>query len=101
MATPIAHQGVTAGAKVVAMTALDYLTRPELVQQAWDYFKNVQTKTQTYTPLLGSADQALIATNARTMEQYRPELRKYYFDATKYKTYLEQLGVDYPNGFKK
>jgi len=30
------------------------------------------------------------------MERYRPEMRKYYFDAARYKTYLEQLGVTYP-----
>ena len=44
MATPIAHKGVIAGAKVQAMTILDILTHPELVQAAWDYFNNVQTK---------------------------------------------------------
>ena len=44
MATPIAHKGVTAGAKVQAMTILDLVTEPELVEQAWDYFRNVQTK---------------------------------------------------------
>ena len=30
------------------------------------------------------------------MERYRPELRKYYYDPAKYKTYLEQLGITYP-----
>src|SRR3954464_9274234 len=44
MATPIAHKGIQYGAKVVALTVIDLLTRPELVAQAWDYFKNVQTK---------------------------------------------------------
>ena len=44
MATPIAHKGATAGAKVQAMTMLDLLLKPELVDQAWDYFNNVQTK---------------------------------------------------------
>ena len=34
MATPIAHKGSTAGAKVQAMTALDYLLSPELIKQA-------------------------------------------------------------------
>jgi aminobenzoyl-glutamate utilization protein B len=96
MATPIAHKGATAGAKVIAMTALDFLLRPELVQQAWDYFRNTQTKDQKYESLLGPADQPIISFNAKTMEQYRPELRKYYFDPTKYRTYLEQLGIKYP-----
>ena len=44
MATPIAHKGSTAGAKVHAMTVLDLLLKPELVEGAWDYFNNVQTK---------------------------------------------------------
>lgn len=96
MATPIAHKGATAGAKVIAMTALDFLLRPELVQQAWDYFRNTQTKDQKYQSLLGPADQPIISFNAKTMEQYRPELRKYYFDPSKYRTYLEQLGIKYP-----
>jgi aminobenzoyl-glutamate utilization protein B len=78
------------------MTTLDLLLRPELVQQAWDYFRTVQTKDQKYLPLIGPADQPLVSTNAKTMQQYRPELRKYYFDPSKYKTYLEQLGIRYP-----
>ena len=44
MATPIAHKGVVAGAKVQAMTLVDLLLRPELVEQAWTYFRTVQTK---------------------------------------------------------
>ena len=96
MATPIAHKGVTAGAKVQAMTVLDLLTRPELVSQAWDYFNNVQTKDKKYTPLLRPEDKPAIWLNKETMDRYRPEMKKYYFDPTKYKTYLEQLGIKYP-----
>jgi aminobenzoyl-glutamate utilization protein B len=29
------------------------------------------------------------------MTKYRPELKKYYYDPTKY-TYLDQLGIKYP-----
>jgi aminobenzoyl-glutamate utilization protein B len=96
MATPIAHKGVTAGAKVQAMTVLDIVMRPEIVQQAWDYFRNVQTKETKYTPLLRAQDTPAIHLNKKIMEQYRPEMRKYYFDPTKYKTYLDQLGIKYP-----
>ena len=28
------------------------------------------------------------------MARYREEMKKYYYDPTKYKTYLEQLGVE-------
>jgi aminobenzoyl-glutamate utilization protein B len=95
-ATPIAHKGATAGAKVIAMTALDFLARPELVQQAWDYFKNIQTRNQQYEPLIAPSDRPDVSLNAPTMERYRSEMRKYYYDPTKYKTYLDQLGITYP-----
>jgi aminobenzoyl-glutamate utilization protein B len=95
-ATPIAHKGVTAGAKVQAMTIIDMLMRPELVQAAWDYFRNVQTKDQKYIPLIGPNDQPAITMNAKILDQYRSEMKKYYYDPTKYKTYLEQLGIKYP-----
>ena len=68
MATPIAHKGVTAGAKVQAMTIIDLLMRPELVQQAWDYFRNVQTKDQKYKPFIGPNDQPAIWMNAKIMD---------------------------------
>jgi aminobenzoyl-glutamate utilization protein B len=95
-ATPIAHKGATNGAKVVALTVLDLLARPELVQQAWEYFNTVQTKNQKYEPLIAPDDQPDITRNAKIMEQYRSEMRKYYYDPTKYKTYLDQLGIKYP-----
>ena len=96
MATPIAHKGVTAGAKVQAMTIIDLLMRPELVQQAWDYFRNVQTKDQKYVPFITDKDQPALWLNQKIVDQYRGEMKKYYFDPTKYKTYLEQLGIKYP-----
>ncbi len=96
MATPIAHKGVNAGAKVQAMTILDLVMRPEIVEQAWDYFKNVQTKDRVYQPLLRPQDRPAIWLNEQIMAKYRPEMRKYYYDPSKYKTYLEQLGIEYP-----
>jgi aminobenzoyl-glutamate utilization protein B len=96
MATPIAHKGVIAGAKVQAMTVLDVLMRPEVVTQAWDYFKNVQTKNVTYTPLIRPQDTPATWLNEATMAKYRAEQKKYYYDPTKYKTYLDQLGIKYP-----
>jgi len=96
MATPIAHKGVTAGAKVQAMTVLDLMTKPAVVTQAWDYFRNVQTKDIKYFPLMRPTDRPAIWLNKAIMDKYRPEMRKYYYDPTKYKTYLEQLGIKYP-----
>ncbi|MEO7713652.1 MAG: amidohydrolase [Gemmatimonadaceae bacterium] len=96
MATPIAHKGVVAGAKVQAMTMLDILLTPQVVTDAWDYFNTVQTKTTKYRSFFAPTDQPPIWLNAGIMEKYRPEMRKYYYDSTKYGTYLEQLGITYP-----
>ena len=96
MATPIAHKGVVAGAKVQAMTILDLLTTPQIVADAWDYFRTVQTKTITYTPFIAPTDQPPIWMNEDIMARYRPEMRKFYYDPKRYKTYLEQLGITYP-----
>jgi aminobenzoyl-glutamate utilization protein B len=96
MATPIAHKGVQYGAKVVALTVVDFLTKPELVTQAWDYFTNVQTKNTKYVSFIRPEDKPAIWLNEQTMAKYRPEMKKYYYDPSKYKSYLEQLGIKYP-----
>jgi aminobenzoyl-glutamate utilization protein B len=96
MATPIAHKGSTAGAKVQAMTALDFLLQPQLVQQAWDYFRNVQTKDIHYESFLAPEDKPAIEMNKEKMDKFVPQLKKFYYDPARYKTYLEQLGVPYP-----
>lgn len=96
MATPIAHQGATAGAKAMAMTILDFLLRPELVNQAWDYFRNVQTNNVKYQPFIRPEDRPAIELNRGIMARYREEMRKYYYDPSRYSTYLEQLGIKYP-----
>jgi aminobenzoyl-glutamate utilization protein B len=96
MATPIAHKGGVAGAKVQAMTLLDILLTPKVVADAWSYFRDVQTKETKYTSFLGPNDKPAIWLNADIMGKYREEMRKYYYDPSKFKTYLDQLGIKYP-----
>ena len=95
-ATPIAHKGALAGAKVQALTLLDILLKPQVVADAWTYFRDVQTKDTKYKPFIAPTDQPPIWLNAEIMARFKPELQKHYYDATKYKTYLEQLGIAYP-----
>ena len=95
-ATPIAHKGANAGAKVVAMTVIDFLTKPEKLDEAKDYFNNVQSKEDLYRPMISEKDPPPFYLNTEKMEKYRDQMEKFYFDETKYDTYLEQLGVDYP-----
>ena len=52
MATPIAHKGATAGAKVFARTLLDILLAPGLVDDARTYFESVQKADDEYISFL-------------------------------------------------
>jgi aminobenzoyl-glutamate utilization protein B len=96
MATPIAHKGAVAGAKVQAATMIDLYTKPTILEQAKRYFTEVQTKDTKYEPLMRETDQAPTHLNANIMAKYKPELQKYYYNPARYKSYLEQLGIKYP-----
>ncbi len=56
----------------------------------------MQTKDIHYESFLGPEDKPAIEMNKEKMDKFRPELKKYYYDPTKYKTYLNQLGINYP-----
>ncbi len=96
MATPISHKGATAGAKVMGMTLIDLLTKPEVIENAWTYYKEEQTKNMEYKSFLNPDDKPAVELNAEIMSEFRPEMKKYYYDPSKYDTYLEQLGIQYP-----
>jgi aminobenzoyl-glutamate utilization protein B len=96
MATPIAHKGANSGAQVLARTALELMLRPELVDSAWTYLREVQTKDIQYTPFISAEDRPAIELNADIMERHRESMREFYFNEEEYDTYLEQLGIDYP-----
>ncbi len=96
MATPIAHKGATAGAKALAMTALEFFMNTDLVADAWTYFQEEQTKDMEYTPFISADDRPAIELNESIMNTFRPMLEQYYFDETRFDTYLEQLGITYP-----
>ena len=96
MATPIAHKGATAGAKAYAMTALTLMLSPELVKAARDYFAE-QTKDTKWKSLIPEGTTPPIEINREKMDRFRPALRKFYYDSSKYSTYLEQLGIQYPS----
>ncbi len=96
MATPIAHKGVVAGAKVMAMTMIDLLTKPELLKAAKTYFTDVQTKDQKYVPMISASDKPALELNTEIMARFKPDLSKYYYQPERYATYLEQLGIKWP-----
>ena len=95
MATPIAHKGAVAGARVIAMTLMDLLLDPSLVTAAKEYFVE-QTAEHQYTPLIGPDDPPAIHLNKDRMNSFREAMRPFYYDPDRYDSYLEQLGVEYP-----
>lgn len=96
MATPIAHKGAVSGAKVIATTMVDLIRSEPLVESAQAYFDDVQTAEEQYVPFIGPDDPPAIEKNANIMAEFKDQLREFYYDPTRYDTYLEQLGIDYP-----
>ncbi len=96
MATPIAHKGAVVGAKAHAMTILDLLLDPKLVAACKAYFAEQTAKTQ-WKSLIPVDTKPPIHFNKEKMERVRPELQKLRYDPSKYSSYLEQLGIHYPD----
>jgi aminobenzoyl-glutamate utilization protein B len=96
MATPVAHQGATAGAKVIAATLLDLMLDARLRASAAAYFRDEQLQGATYEPFIGPNDPPPIEKNREIMAEFKERLRPLYYDPARFATYLEQLGIDYP-----
>ncbi len=96
MATPIAHEGANYAARVIAMTVIDLLTDPARVEEAWAYFREVTTKDYQWRSLIPEGTPPPVHMNADKMARYRPQLEALRYDPTRFETYLEQLGIEYP-----
>jgi aminobenzoyl-glutamate utilization protein B len=96
MATPIAHQGANYGARVIAMTAITLVNEPEVVDEAWTYFREVTTANQQWVSLIPAGTPPPIHLNAEKMQRFRPLLEPLRYDPSRYETYLQQLGIEYP-----
>ncbi|MEL7046780.1 MAG: amidohydrolase [Pseudomonadota bacterium] len=84
------------GARVIAMTAIDLVAAPEKVEEAWTFHREVVTKDTQWQSLIPVDAPPPIHLNADKMERYRPLLKPLYYDAERYDTYMEQLGINYP-----
>ena len=96
MATPIAHKGIVAGAKVQALNLFDLITDQQLLADAWTYYNEVQTKDVQYVPMLRPEDEPATHLNSEIMATFRPIMRDYYYNPELFDTYMEQLGIEYP-----
>jgi aminobenzoyl-glutamate utilization protein B len=72
------------------------LYNKKIIEDAKTYFNQVQTKDQKYIPFISEKDPAPIHLNKEIMDQYRDRMKPFYYEPTKYGTYLEQLGIKYP-----
>jgi aminobenzoyl-glutamate utilization protein B len=96
MATPVAHKGATAGAKVIAATLIDLMEDAALLDSAKAYFRDEQSKEETYVPFITAEDPPAIEKNSAIMGEFKEALRPFYYDPSRFDTYLDQLGVEYP-----
>ena len=79
-----------------ALSMLDLIQDPSLVRDAQTYFDDVQTAEVQYEPFIGPDDAPAIEKNAEIMAQFKSRLEEMYYDPSRYDTYLDQLGIDYP-----
>jgi aminobenzoyl-glutamate utilization protein B len=75
----IAHKGMIAGAKVLAGTIIDLLSRPELVAAARAEFDK-RTSEMKYFAVLPADAKPPLDLNKETMDRYRPAMRQFYLD---------------------
>jgi aminobenzoyl-glutamate utilization protein B len=76
-ATSIAHKGEVVGAKVMAGSVIDILTKPELLAKAKQTFAQ-EVAGSTYRSLLPPDQKPPLGLNADEMAKYREQMRPHY-----------------------
>ena len=83
-ATPIAHKGATAGAQGRGDDRPRPAAAPRAGRAVVGLLPHRAAKSTRYQPLIAPGDVPDTTMNAKTMEQYRPALAKFYYDPSKY-----------------
>ncbi len=73
----IAHKGLTAGAKVLALSAFDLLTDPEVLAKIREEFSEL-TEKRPYKTFLPDGASPPLGLNTTLMEKYRGAMKKFY-----------------------
>src|SRR5258708_2651131 len=77
LATSIAHKGAVAGAKVMALSVVDFLEHPERVAEAKASFREELNGVE-YRSLLPPDQKPPVELNRATMEKFRPAMARHY-----------------------
>jgi len=77
LATPIAHKGAAAGAKVVANAVLECFINPAVVEEAKRTFAR-ETEGVQFRSMLPADQKPPVSLNADTMARYRDAMRPHY-----------------------
>jgi len=77
-ATSIAHKGEVVGAKVMAGSIIDVLTKPDVLARAKATFAE-EVAGATYRPLLPADQKPPVSLNADEMAKFRDAMRPHYF----------------------
>jgi aminobenzoyl-glutamate utilization protein B len=80
-ATSIAHKGTVAGAKVLAGSIVDLLTRPELLAKAQETFK-AEVAGSPYRSLLPPDQKPPVDLNVDEMARYRGQMKPHYLQTS-------------------
>jgi aminobenzoyl-glutamate utilization protein B len=96
LATPLAHKGISAAAKVLVASALDLMADPQKVAAIKADFQAQLSQYPQWKSLLPPDAEPPVAQNKELMEKYRPRLAPYEYDANSKRTYLEFLKIKYP-----
>lgn len=80
-ATPIAHKGEVAGAKVLAGAMIDLMLSPGHLTRAKAWFdEGLAQEGISYAPLLPPKTKPPLRLNGAEMEKYRDRMKKFYLD---------------------
>ena len=57
----------------------------------------IEKKYDQYDPMLSASDVPAIHRNDELMAKMRPAMERFYYNPAKFGSYLDQLGIKYPN----
>jgi aminobenzoyl-glutamate utilization protein B len=95
-ATPLAHNGISAGAKVLVGAALDLMTSPETVAAIKADFAAQLARYPKWKSMIPPDAEPPIHLNTAEMGRYREALKPYEYNPKSKQTYLQFMKVAYP-----